>query len=197
MVLPSGIEGLDVANGLRRVLGKRPLYLSMLRKFIAGQQCVVADIRQALEAGHWDRAERPAHTLKGVAGNIGATAIQHLAYKLETAIKEHRPRQELDDRLLAVKFPLEELIRQLEEQMTTAPPRTAVIVDRALLKDVCDQLESLLTFDDAAVIGVLEANADLLHAAFPDHFHLIENGIRAFDFETAHKALQAAHECTV
>src|SRR5665647_2465698 len=42
--LPSGIEGLDMADGLRRVLGKKPLYLSMLRLFVVGQKSVVAQI---------------------------------------------------------------------------------------------------------------------------------------------------------
>jgi PAS domain S-box-containing protein len=195
-VLPSGVEGLDIANGLRRVLGKKPLYLSLLRKFIAGQKSVVADIRQALDEGHWESAERPAHTLKGVAGNIGATALQHLAYRLETAIKEHRPRQEVEDCLAAVKTLLDALILELEQQMPAAPSRTAVRVDQATLNEVCDRLESLLAFDDAAATAVLDANADLLHAAFPDHYHQIERGIRAFDFESARKALRAAHECT-
>lgn len=32
------IEGLDVELGLRRVLGKRPFYLSMLQKYVSNQQ---------------------------------------------------------------------------------------------------------------------------------------------------------------
>ena len=89
--LPSGIDGLDMANGLRRVLGKKPLYLSMLRKFVAGQKSATAEILKALEGNDWDTAERLAHTLKGVSGNIGATGLQQLAEKLEAAIKERQP----------------------------------------------------------------------------------------------------------
>src|SRR3990172_9375788 len=86
--LPSGIDGLDMGTGLRRALGKKPLYLSMLRKFIAGQKSATAEIAKALEGNDRGAAERLAHTLKGVSGNIGATGLQQLAEKLEAAIRE-------------------------------------------------------------------------------------------------------------
>ena len=74
--MPEGIAGLDTELGLRRVLGKKPMYLSMLRKFAAGQLGAVDTVLRALEAGDWDTAVRTAHTTKGVCGNIGATGVQ-------------------------------------------------------------------------------------------------------------------------
>jgi len=97
--LPSGIDGLDMTGGLRRVLGKKPLYVSMLRKFVAGQKSAAPAIVGALDATDWGRAERLAHTLKGVSGNIGAAGIQRLAEELETAIREREPRGAVDARL--------------------------------------------------------------------------------------------------
>ncbi|MBF0245170.1 MAG: response regulator, partial [Planctomycetes bacterium] len=49
--LPEDIEGLDLAGGLHRVLGKKGLYLSMLRKFAAGQKNTPVEIAKALDAG--------------------------------------------------------------------------------------------------------------------------------------------------
>jgi PAS domain S-box-containing protein len=190
--LPSGIDGLDVANGLRRVLGKKPLYLSMLHKFVAGQKYVIDEIRKAVQGSLWDRAERLAHTLKGVAANIGASNLQQLAEKLETAIKDRLPPQEIERQLDAVKSPLEALIVQLEQQLTPSPGKAPLVVDRTKLKLVCDKLEALLTYDDAAVVGVLDANAELLQAAFPNHFSRIEGSIRTFDFEAALAVLRVA-----
>jgi two-component system sensor histidine kinase/response regulator len=190
--LPSGIDGLDIASGLRRVLGKKPLYLSMLHKFVAGQKFVVTEIRKMLDADLWENAERLAHTLKGVAGNIGATNLHQLAEKLETAIKQRRSRKEIDDRLDAVKLPLGTLITQLEQQLPESPDKAAVIVSRTKLKEVCDKLEALLIYDDAAVVGALDANMDLLKAAFPNHYQLIDNRIRGYDFEAALAALRGA-----
>jgi HPt (histidine-containing phosphotransfer) domain-containing protein len=84
------IPGLDVAQGLRRVIGSIPLYLSLLRKFVSGQRDVPDQILQALDRQDWEAAEMLAHTLKGVAGNIGATELQTLATELDRLVAERR-----------------------------------------------------------------------------------------------------------
>ncbi|MDO8464389.1 MAG: response regulator, partial [Gallionella sp.] len=190
--LPSGIDGLDMDNGLRRVLGKKPLYLSMLRKFVAGQKSAMAEIIKALESNDQATAERIAHTLKGVSGNIGATSLQHLAGKLEAAIKEHHPREEVNIQIAELKKRLEYFIAQLEHKLPDELGRAVVTVSPEVLKIVCDKLEVLLTDDNAEVFDVLDANAELLDAAFPSHYRKIDDGIRSFDFEAALVALKAA-----
>ena len=112
-------------------------------------------------------AERLAHTLKGVSGTIGATGLQGLAEKLETAIRERRPREEIDARLDELKMPLAYLLTQLEQQLPEERGKTAVTVDPEQLKAVCDKLAAMLADDDAEAVDVLDANADLLNAAFP------------------------------
>jgi len=65
-------------------------------------------------------------------------------------------------------------------------------VDPEKLKGVCAQLESLLAADDAEAGDLLDANADMLNSAFPQHYRKIDNAVRSFDFETALAALRAA-----
>jgi HPt (histidine-containing phosphotransfer) domain-containing protein len=190
--LPSGIEGLDMADGLRRVLGKKPLYLSMLHKFVAGQKSVVEEILKALAGNSWNTAERFAHTLKGVSGTIGATRLQQLAERLEMAINERSSLQEIDARLDELKMVLETLISQLEQQLPVERVKTAGTVDPGKLKVVCDKLAAMLADDDAEAVDVLDANTELLHAAFPIHYRQIDDGIRSFDFEAALAALRVA-----
>ena len=190
--LPSGIDGLDTANGLRRVLGKKPLYLSMLRKFVAGQKFATAEILKAVEGNDWGVAERIAHTLKGVSGNIGATSLQHLAGKLEAAIKARRPREEVDVQIGGLKKQLAYFIAQLEQKLTKEPDMAVVMVNPEKLKIACDQLEALLSEDNAEAFDVLDANAELLNAAFPNHYRQIDNCIQSFDFEAALIALKSA-----
>ena len=194
--LPSGIVGLDISNGLRRVLGKKPLYFSMLRKFVAGQKPSITNILTALDSNSLDTAERLAHTLKGVSGNIGATDLQPLAEKLEVAIRERRPREEIDARLDELKIPLEYLIAQLEQKLPEKPARKLVAVDQKELTAICDRLRLLLAADDARAVDVLEANADLLSTAFPEQFRKIDDGIRSFNFEAALAALRTTAETT-
>jgi PAS domain S-box-containing protein len=190
--LPSDIDELDMISGLRRVLGKKKLYLSMLRKFVAGQKSATVKILKALEDEDWGTAERLAHTLKGVSGNIGATGLQQLAEMLEAAIKERQPRKAVDDRLDELKNPLENIITQLEQKLPKEQDKTAVIVDPEKLRAVCDKLEVLMVDDDAEAGALFDANRDLLNAAFPNHYRQIDDGIRSCDFDAALAALRAA-----
>ena len=190
--LPSGIIGLDVNNGLRRVLGKKSLYLSMLGKFVAGQKMVTTNIIKELESNNWDVAMRLAHTLKGVSGNIGATNLQHLAEKLEIAIKERSPRKEVDDRVNQLVGPLEHIIAELEQQLTHTLQTATIKIHQETLQTVYAQLEKLLADDDSEAADVWEENATLFSAAFPNQYHKIDESIRSFNFETALLALRVA-----
>ena len=190
--LPSDIEGLDMADGLRRVLGKKPLYLSLLRKFVTGQSSVMEEILKALNGNHPDTAELLAHTLKSVSGTIGAFGMAQLARKLETAIRERSPREEIDARLEELEKVLGNFITQLEEKLSEEPDKEAVIPSPGQLKVVCNKLEMMLADDDAEAVAVFDMNAALLQAAFPNHYQSIFDGIRLFDFEAALEALRAA-----
>ncbi|MDD3813851.1 MAG: PAS domain S-box protein [Desulfocapsaceae bacterium] len=190
--LPSGIAGLDMADGLRRVLGKKPLYLSMLRMFVAGQKSVVTEILKALDGDSWNTAERLAHTLKGVSGTIGAIALQQMAEKIEGVIRQRSPRVEIDAHLDELKMVLADLIAQLELQLPEEGVKTPVTVFPEQLKAVCAKLEAMLVDDDAEAVDVLAANAELLDKAFPNHYRQIDDNMRTFDFEAALAALRAA-----
>src|SRR5215470_4205615 len=86
--LPS-VEGLDTFDGLRRVAGNRSLYLTLLRKFIDEQTTVAARIADCLRTGDYDGAERLTHTLKGLAGSLGAGEVGAVSAALEESIASH------------------------------------------------------------------------------------------------------------
>jgi CheY-like chemotaxis protein/HPt (histidine-containing phosphotransfer) domain-containing protein len=190
--LPSAIDGLDMASGLRRVLGKKPLYLSMLHKFVAGQKSAIPEIAKALDDNLPDIAQRLAHTLKGTCASIGASGLQQLTETIETAIMERRPRDEIDARLGELAKPLETLIAELEQKLPNKPGKEAVTVGPEKLSSVCRRLEALLANDDPEAVDVMDANAELLNAAFPYHYRKIDDGIHSFDFGAALAALRAA-----
>jgi signal transduction histidine kinase/DNA-binding response OmpR family regulator/HPt (histidine-containing phosphotransfer) domain-containing protein len=86
-VLPD-IAGLDIRSGLARCGGNAALYNKILRKFRETQAAAPQRIRAALAAGERATAEREAHTLKGVAGNIGADAVFDAAKTVEAHINK-------------------------------------------------------------------------------------------------------------
>jgi PAS domain S-box-containing protein len=119
--LPQGIAGLDTVLGLSRMVGKKPLYLAMLRRYVTGQRTLGAQIREALATGDLATAERLAHTNKGVSANLGATAVQDLAGALEQALRAGRPIDELQTLLVELEVPLANLLAALDEQLPKEP----------------------------------------------------------------------------
>jgi CheY-like chemotaxis protein/HPt (histidine-containing phosphotransfer) domain-containing protein len=80
-------EGINVADGLNRVAGNRRLYRSLLEQFCEKQASTGQQIAAAIQAGDQELAGRLAHTLKGVAGNLGMAGVQQAAAKVERAIR--------------------------------------------------------------------------------------------------------------
>jgi len=189
------IAGLDTPNGLRRVMGKKPLYLSLLRKFVSGQKNAAAEIRAALEGGDTATAERIAHTIKGVAGNIGAVQIQALAAELEQAVNAHAANDKTDTLLDALALSLKNLVQALARVLPAEAGGTIVATgasDKNGLHLVCARLEALLADDNAGAAAVFAESTDLLRGAFPNRHRRIEAAIKAFEFDTALTELRAA-----
>ena len=87
VILPE-VVGVNLADGLNRVAGNKRLYRDLLGQFAKKQGDAAVHISAALENGDPKLAERIAHTVKGVAGNIGIAEVQSAAEKLERSIRE-------------------------------------------------------------------------------------------------------------
>lgn len=192
--LPQNIEGLDTALGLKRVLGKVPRYLSMLEKFVAGQKRAIAELREALAQGDLGTATRVAHTTKGVAGNIGATAVQLSAQALEQALLAKVSAGEAEPLIADLEGRLTPLIAAIEAQLpqaeqTATPP---VAVDREHLQKVLEALRGFLRDNDAAATELLEEHRAMLRSALPAALlDSLEAAIRDYDFDTALEQLES------
>ncbi len=103
------VPGLDVEAGVKRVMGKRDFYDRLVRDFITGEEAMaVENVRRQLADGDREAAERTAHSLKGVAGTLGADELQKRAAELETGIKDQRDESEIESFLESVG---EEMVR--------------------------------------------------------------------------------------
>jgi len=192
-VLPDQIPGLDLVDGLRRTLGKETLYRSLLRKFVTTQGGFGADLSAALAAGDYTTAERYAHTLKGVCGNLGAPGLGVLAGELEKSLGAHDDLASISPKLEIVTQQLAELLAAISAALP--PDEQAVAaeaVDWEALRPLIAQLRALLEDSDAEALELLEANGKALHAAFGPAYRKIEKCVRDFDFEAGLEALNAA-----
>jgi PAS domain S-box-containing protein len=77
------LDGIDVAAGLKRLLGNKETYLRILRQFGKASQGAAETIKEYAFEGKDKEAAMLAHTLKGAAGNIGAPELQETAAALE------------------------------------------------------------------------------------------------------------------
>ena len=86
--LPEAIEGINLKEGLMRVGGNEKLYRTLLMKLRDDYAKMDQEIKDLLQSEKTGDAERLAHTVKGVAGNVGAGNLQEAAAELEHTIKE-------------------------------------------------------------------------------------------------------------
>ncbi|MDO9619269.1 MAG: response regulator [Pseudomonas sp.] len=185
------LPGVDVDSGLRRVLGKRELYQRLLGKFVASQGDFPAQLRAALAANQQESAERLAHSLKGLAGNLGAMDLAAQAANLESAIKDAR-HDELDGLLAELQQSLDALVEAINAQFPAAPPHELLAVDAEQLLQLCRQLQRLFVEDDPRAGKLFDEQAELLRSAFTTDYAALAAAVRGFDFEQALALLQAA-----
>ena len=135
------LEGIDTRAGIDRLGGNVGAYRKLLLKFAENQGTAIDQIREAVEAGVGDVAIRAAHTLKGVSGSIGATAVQQAAAKLESALKD-TPKSISDDLLADAETALTAILEPIRS-MAAASAGSAAKQPGKLPADLGKQLQRL------------------------------------------------------
>jgi two-component system sensor histidine kinase/response regulator len=191
------IPDLDVKQGLQRCTDNPAFYASMLRKFVASQEGVSQRIEGALVAVDLLLAERLAHTLKGVAGNLGAGSIQHDAEELENALRRGAPMAQTRAALERTAGALGTLITALKaapgllKEERTVAQEILADAEPAELQRMVDKIRVLLAGDDPDALSEWEAHAPLLRANYPNGT-AIEAAINDFAFEQALELMDEA-----
>ena len=81
------IAGLDVDQGLELLRGRGSAYLHLLELFVSAHSSDMRTLGEALAANDWVVATRIVHSLKGVAGNLGAVEVRERAFALEKVLR--------------------------------------------------------------------------------------------------------------
>ena len=180
---------LNANLGLSRTNHNAALYIKLLGKFIDSQSDACQRIGSLLAQQDTASAEREAHTLKGLAGNFGAIALQHSAEWLETALRDQAMPDEINQRLARTEQDLRELVQALCAikglQADKKARQSGITPDqRQQAQQVTDQIKRLLADDDASAPDLWEAHAPLLRAFHPQADE-IEQAFASFEFERA------------
>jgi two-component system sensor histidine kinase/response regulator len=165
-VLP--VDGLDSADGLHRVGGNSRLYVKLLRQFASQQANAIGEIRAALAANDAESAVRLAHTLKGVAGNLGARDVQDGAAAVETLLRGTSPADATDAALARLAAVLDPLVARLRSALAlgTTAAAAAPAVAATQTRAVAEKLAKLFTDFDTSAVTFAEENQASLRPAF-------------------------------
>jgi two-component system sensor histidine kinase/response regulator len=185
------LAGIDTGSGLVRVGNDPGFYRKILLQFRDSQAQAVDEVEAALAAGERDTAERLAHTLKGVAGSVGADGVQEAARVLEAAIRAGK--EQLDGELAGVRAMLAPVIAAIAG-LGPGPGQTRSASERddtqlpALLAQLRTQLEGF----DADAAATMEAlRGQLTGGPMQETVKTLEQAVSDFEFETALQHLAA------
>ncbi len=185
--------GLDSRQGLLALRGKVPKYLTLLRQFASHHaddgQLLRAELAQATDAA-LEAARQRVHTLKGVAGTLGATAIHRAAVALEQALRDKRPLEAMTAELTALRLS-QQALEQVLAQLPEAPDVAAEVApDLATVRAVLAQLQTLLARFDTASADVFNTHRASLLAVLGSDGQTLATQLANFDYPGALKTLK-------
>ncbi|MES2582241.1 MAG: ATP-binding protein [Pseudomonadota bacterium] len=190
------LPGVNLAAALERLRGDVRQYRKLMLRFAQAHAQTAATLAGQLEAGAYVDAQRLAHTLKGLAANLGAEALRQAAQALEQAL-DAGAHDQLASLQAQLNGALQPLLDAVDAELSranagTMPATQAPLLDQALLLQQLRGLAALLSRDDANAGPLAEAIGETLKGhPQAQAFEAVSRPILSYDFDTALAALQA------
>ncbi|MBC3830256.1 response regulator [Undibacterium amnicola] len=166
------IAGVDTRLGLSRTMGDRQLYFKLLRLFVLDQRSAISKVREALLESDYKTAEMIAHTLKGVAGLIGAD-VQLLAARIESQIEGLTSIEQmtalLDNAERQLQSTIVEIEKSLQSEQDSGELHSSSMDKNLSTENVHEKLRAcykLIANFDGDAMDMLNASIDELNIAF-------------------------------
>ena len=192
---PDGLEipGLDIARGLRNVANKQEFYATLVEKFAAKNSEAGTEIQAALDRDDLAHAERIAHSLKSVAGTIGAGVVSLHAGQVEAAVRAREPREKIDALLAELHEILARLIAGINRWSSSRrdeAPAGVVTADptpvaQPELGPLIADMTDLLAAGNFSAIRVFNNDKAAFGQFLGDDFPAFTRAIEQFDFPRA------------
>lgn len=188
--IPS-IRGIDIKKGLFFTNNNRKLYNKLLLKFKTSQIHFEEQFINALNSDDEETALRLVHTLKSVAGNLGATRLYDLCKILEKAHKadeaEKNIHLKLEHTVIELESIMNSLVKSEEEKVIIEANQ---LLDLEVTNELLQKLKSLVEDYDTDSIGVLE---EIIHMKdmnrYKKELDPIYNLLDSYEFDEALKLL--------
>ncbi|MFH2218485.1 MAG: PAS domain S-box protein [Pseudomonadota bacterium] len=187
---PETLPGIDVRDGLTRLGGNRGLFRQLLVKFSARHWNTVEEIITALESKDREKAVRLAHTLRGLAGNLGARELQTAAAGLEAALTAER--EELNELLEHVSVTLKRVLsgiaslEKAEPDGRTTDLESVKAGDISTVAPLLEKLKTLLEENNTNAKKKLEQVAEAMKTStLKDELGAMRRFLEKYNFEKA------------
>jgi two-component system, sensor histidine kinase and response regulator len=198
IVIPD-IPGIDVGAGIKRVGGNRKLYRDLLIKFRSNYNETVTEIKAALGDGDIETAQRLAHTVKGVSGNISADDLHEKATALDADLKNggtenFKPLLEAFDNSIKSIVSATEILLETNDTDETAVGEASSKkeIDVPKVTQLLNSIKSLLEDDDTAALAVLDdLHEQLTGSNAENELKKIKKLMGQYDFEGALEIVEA------
>ncbi|TCT19407.1 response regulator [Thiobaca trueperi] len=181
--------GLELVQALARLDHDRALFAGLAQRFADDQGEVVRRVRQSLQANDRETAIRALHTLKGVAGTLGATALAQAAARLEIRLYADTTPAEEETLLANLQERLNDAIDLLLEAAATLTPppasRPDTTSDPAHLVRLLTELEILLGEHNMRAIALHDTLKHECGAALGEHLAPLDEAMGRLDFPRA------------
>jgi two-component system sensor histidine kinase/response regulator len=191
----AGLECFDCDGALRRVGGNEELYRRLLKSLLHTQSDAIDQLNQALARQGLAEAEHIVHTIKGVAANLGATALADAAACLDAELKRgkcpKRLKRQFEEQL---SLTLQRLRDVFGEGDVDVVPATVAGQNQPLTAkqhQLLQRLGGLIADCDGEVLELIENNREALITVFGSEGHAqLEARLQSFEFSAAQKILQ-------
>ncbi|MBF0397598.1 MAG: response regulator [Desulfobacterales bacterium] len=197
--LPETLPGLNIMSGLKRIEGNKKLYLKLLNDIYSKYKHLADEIQNSLKKNNIEFIILTAHTMKGMAGNLGADKLAVAAKDLENAAKKSLVNR-LPDLIKDFEYALNEFFNSVisiinlnPEKISEAIPlitKDFVQIDVKVLTPMFTELYNLLEQGQSRAKEVIQSiRIHLYQDEFRSMVSQIESLIDDYEFEEAQKIL--------
>ncbi len=152
----AALGSIDTREGIRRIGGRVEAYRKQLRRFRTHYSNAATELTRLVKEQKFDRAGEYCHALKGVAGNIGATALYEKINELDCCLKTTSRLDDAD--VEAMSTMLKHVIADIDSLAAAtarAPMEERALLSPAELIDRLNRLDHALQYDLGAIEELL------------------------------------------
>jgi CheY-like chemotaxis protein len=186
------IPGLEPAQGLKCLNGKLDSYLRLLRRFVDVHGGDAVILRRQLSADDCNGARRLAHTLKGVAGSLGAVRVQSLATELDALLSGQGDGSRITALASALETELTSLAAAVLAHTEGAPTGPPTAEESPGIDEIVARLDGLLVQSDLEAASAFRESAPYLRVVLGERVSEIGRFINEFEYEQALALLRKA-----